>query len=148
MIKKFNEYIKESSDNSVSILNKISKYINKRFKNENNIILMYWIGLIFGFTKYLFISKIEMSESLKDVKHIYTIIGDKYYDNTGFHSKDEILELFHLSKWSFNDYTFSGDFEMLRNCVKEKDLKLSGKLDNEIKIILQKYKNIINETFN
>ena len=140
MIKKFYEYINESESKNIILLNKVSKYITRRFKNDDRTIFTYWIGLIFGFTKYLFISKVEMSENLKDVIHAYAIIGDKYYDGSGFHTREDIYDKFHMSKWSFNDYTFSGDLNLLEKCVKENNLKLNGKLETEIENILLKYK--------
>ena len=84
-----------------------------------------------------------MSEDMKDVKHVFIIIGDKYYDGSGFHTREEIFKNYHISKWSFNDFTFSGNLEELSKCVETKKLKLSEKLENELKVILQKYKNLI-----
>ncbi len=142
MIKKFNEYINESTDKKKT-LDQMSKYISRRFKNEDKIIFTYWIGRIFNFSKYLFVSNVEMSEDLKDVKHVYIILGDKYYDGSGFHTRDDIYKEFNISKWSYNDYTFSGNIDDLSKCVDTKELKLSDKLEKELKIILQKYKEII-----
>lgn len=145
IVKKYSEFIKinENAQNSEDILIKMANYISRRFKKENSIIFTYWIGLIFGFSKFLFISKIEMSEDFKDVAHVYIIIGDKYYDGEGFHNREDIFEKFHISKWSFNDYTFFGNLENLKKCIDVKQLKLSGKLEKELKIILQKYKEMI-----
>ena len=143
MIKKFNEYLKESVDEKTNILKKMSAYITRRFKDDDRIIFTYWIGKIFNFPKYLFISSIEMSESLKDIKHIYIIIGDQYYDGAGFHSREDIYDKFHISKLSYNDYTFSGNIDDVVECVKIKELKLTGKLEIELKIILQKYKDML-----
>ncbi len=141
-IQKFRNFLNESINN-VDILEKMSKYITRRFKDEDRIIFTYWIGKIFVFSKFLFISNVEMSEDFKDVKHVFVIIGDKYYDGSGFYTRDEIYKLFHISKWSFNDYTFSGNMEDLSKCVENKKLKLSEKLENELKLILQKYKDMI-----
>ncbi len=142
MIKNFNEYITESIDKKTT-LEQMSKYISRRFKDEDKIIFTYWIGRIFNFSKFLFVSNIEMSEELKDVKHVYIILGDKYYDGSGFHTRDDIYKDFNISKWSYNDYTFSGNIDDLSKCVEVKKLKLSDKLEKELKIILQKYKEII-----
>lgn len=141
MIKDFDDFIKESnSNNNVDILNKMSKYISRRFKDEDKMIFTYWIGKIFGFSKYLFISNIEMSEEWKDVKHIFVIIGDKYYDGSGFHTREDIYKQFSFSKLSYNDFTFSGNLDSLTECINEKNIKLPLKLEKELKIILQKYK--------
>lgn len=141
MIKDFTTYVNESADNNnVKVLEQMAKYITRRFKDEDKIIFTYWIGKIFKFSKFLFISNIEMSEEFKDVKHVFIIIGDKYYDGSGFYSREDIYKNFHISKWSYNDYTFSGTIEDLSKCVDEKKLKLSAKLENELQIILQKYK--------
>lgn len=142
MIKNFKTYINESVNN-IKTMEQMSKYISRRFKNEDMIIFTYWIGQIFKFSKYLFISNIEMSEAMKDVKHVFIIIGDKYYDGSGFYTRDDIFKNFHISKWSYNDYTFSGNLDDLKNCVEEKNLKLSEKLENELKAILQKFKDMI-----
>jgi hypothetical protein len=127
---------------NIDIMNKMSIYISRRFKDEDKIIFTYWIGKIFNFTKFLFISKIEMSEEWKDVKHVFVILGDKYYDGSGFHTREDIYKQFHISKWSFNDYTFSGNLEDFSKCVEQKKLKLSDKLELELKTILQKYKDM------
>ncbi len=141
MIKDFTTYITESSDNNnIKIMKQMSNYISRRFKDEDKIIFTYWIGKIFRFSKFLFISNIEMSEEFKDVKHVFIIIGDKYYDGSGFHTREDIYNNFHISKWSYNDYTFHGNIEDLSKCIDEKKLKLANKLENELQIILQKYK--------
>lgn len=140
MIKNFETYINESSNNNIKTLEQMSKYITRRFKNEDKIIFTYWIGQIFKFSKYLFISNTEMSEDYKDVKHVFIIIGDKYYDGSGFHTREDIFKNFHISKWSYNEYTFSGSLDDLKKCIEEKNLKLDDKLENELKIILQKFK--------
>lgn len=145
MIKTFNKFINESNSNSNSedVLEKLSKYISRRFKDEDKIIFTYWISKIFKFSKILFISNVEMSEEWKDIKHAFIIIGDKYYDGSGFHTREDIYKKFHISKWSFNDYTFSGNLEDITNCIENKKLKLSDKLELELKTILQKYKDMI-----
>lgn len=142
MIKNFITYINESK-NKKNILEDMSKYISRRFKDEDGIIFTYWIGRIFNFSKYLFISNIEMSEELKDVKHVFIILNDKYYDGSGFYTREEIYEKYHISKWSYNDYTFSGTIDDLSKCVDIKKLKLSAKLENELLAILQKFKDMI-----
>ncbi len=139
MIKKFNSFINESYNN-VDVLTKMASYITRRFKDEDRIIFTYWIGKIFQFPKYIFVSNIEMSEELKDAKHVFIVIGDKYYDGAGFHTREDIYDRFKISKWSYNDYTFSGTIDDIEKCIEVKKIKLSEKLENELKIILQKYK--------
>ena len=143
IIKKFEQYylnenVKTNDDN---LLEKVSRYISKRFKKDDEkLVYTYWIGKIFNYNKFLFVSKIEMSEELKDVCHVYIILEDKYFDGTGFHTREEIYEKFHISKYSYNDYTFYGDLNLLNKCVDIKKSKLSTKLENELKIVLQKIK--------
>ncbi len=146
-ILKYSNYLTENTTigkNNTEVFKKMAVYITRRFKDEDSIIFTYWIGKIFNFKKFLFISSVTMSESFKDVKNVYCMAGDRYYDGKGFHTKEEVIEEHHMSKWSFNDYTFTGGMEKLSDCVKEKDLKLGEKLQTELTIVLNKYRDTMN----
>lgn len=140
---KFDNYLLENKDNNVDVLKKMNKYINKRLKNENILIITYWIGKIFNFKKFLFVSKIEMSEEMKDVYNIYIIIGDKYFNEKGFFIREDICKQFEFSLNSFNDYTFIGNVDDVKNCIEIKKITLNNKLEKELKLILQKFKDML-----
>lgn len=139
---KYSDFINESMKN-ITLLDKITKYISRRYKNTNNelMLILYYIGKIIKFDRFLFVSKIEMSEEKKDVKHIF-IVGknSKYYDGTGFYTKNEIIEKFHISKFSYNDYTFYGNLEDVKKCIDVKKIELHPKIEAELKTILEKIK--------
>jgi flavodoxin len=143
IVKKFNDYfLNENKELDKDTLDKVSKYITKRFKYETEdlIVFTYWISKILNYDNLIFISRLEMSEEFKDVSHVYIIIGDKYFDGKGFHTREDLYKKHNFSKYSYNDYTFHGNLTDLIKCIKEKKLEITNKIEKELKIILQKIK--------
>lgn len=143
MIKYFNEFIKENVEyKGIDILTNLSNFIKRRFKNDS-MLFTYWIGKIFNFSKYLLLTKIELSEHLQDVTHAYIILGDKYYDVNGFHTKEDLCKKHDISEYSFKDFTFSAKLDSVEKCLKETEL--NTKQIEEMKHIIQMYKNKLNQ---
>ena len=133
----------KKTDNKVDNLEKMSNFIKRRFKNEDKILFTYWIGKIFEYDKYLIVSKIELSEYDKDVSHVYIVLDDKYYDGSGFHSKEELYKAHNISQYSFKDFTYNGDLNKVKNCIDGKNIDINSKKVEELKHIIEKYKDMI-----
>jgi hypothetical protein len=127
-------------DSKVETLEKMSNYIKRRFKNEDKILFTYWIGKIFEFTKYLVVSKIELSEYDQDVTHVYIKLDDKFYDGSGFHTKEDLYKEHNMSQYTFKDFTYNGDLNKVKKCLESKDVKLNTNQVEELKHILEKFK--------
>ena len=127
-------------DKKVETLELMANYISRRFKNEDKILFTYWIGEIFEFTKYLVVSKIEMSEYDQDVTHVYIVLDDKYYDGSGFHTKEDLYKSHNMSQYTFKDFTYNGSLDKVKKYLDSKDIKLNTKQVEELKHIVEKYK--------
>jgi hypothetical protein len=128
------------TDSKTEVLEKMANYIKRRFKNEDKILFTYWIGKIFEFTKYLIVSKLELSEYDQDVTHVYIKLDDKYYDGSGFHTKEDLYKEHNMSQYTFKDFTYNGDLNKVKKCLDSKDVKLNTNQVEELKHILEKYK--------
>ena len=127
---------KEESDDNIKLRN-VSNFIEKRFKNEKlNPIYVYWVAKIFKLEKIIFVSKIEMSEAAKDVIHTYIKIEDKYFDQTGFYDKEDIIKEFDLDEYNFKDLVYNGSLTDLQDVIKTKELKMSDKQLKELQSIV------------
>lgn len=129
---------KESSD--TIILNKVSNFIKKRFKKRNNPIFLYWIAKVFELDNILLVSKIEMGEEPKDVIHSFIKIDDKYFDESGFYDKEDLIKKFDFNEYNFKDMTFKSNLEELKKVVDIQDFEISDKNMSELKTILQRLK--------
>lgn len=132
---------KDESDDNLD-LRKISNFIEKRFKKDNkhNAIFVYWIAKMMDYKKIIFVSTVEMSEDPKDVKHVFIKIEDKYFDQSGFCEKEDIIEEFDLDQYNFKDLVYNGTIEDLQKVIKTKDLKIGDKHLKELQNIILKFK--------
>jgi hypothetical protein len=120
----------------------LSNLLKRRFKTINPYLFAYWVGKTFAVKKFLFVSKVERSNHEKDVKWVYCIIGDYYYDFNGFYSSTDLMDKEELNKWNMNDFTFNGDFEMVTK-LKQDTSDMSNKNKQElISTIIQFNKNL------
>ena len=144
-LKNFNEFSNiinenKSDDSSVEVFEKLANYITRRFNNEDRILFTYWIGKIFDLSKYLIVSKLELSEDDKDVVHVYIKLNDKYYDGSGFHDIEDLYKEHHFSKWTLKDFTYNGSITDVKRILDTKDIKLNSNQITELKHILEKFK--------
>lgn len=147
----FKDFMNESNDNANDsdknrdkVLNQMSKFIQKRFKDEDRIVFTYWMGVILGFENFLIISKIELSEYDKDIVHVYIIIdseeGNKYFDGDGFHTIAELYKEHNMSKYTFNDFTYTSNIDKVKKYLDIKDIKLKSNQIDEFKHIVETFK--------
>ncbi len=136
----FNMFINESKSNGKNILEKMSKLIKRRFKNEDRVVFTYWIGKIFNFEKYLIISGVEFSDNIKDIIHVYIKIDDEYFDGSGFHTKEDIIKNHGMSKYSFKDFTYYSKSDLIEKFLNKKEIKLNSAQIDELKHIIEKFK--------
>lgn len=133
--------LKESLNNEIeNKLKKISNYIKKRFKEKYNSLFVYWISKIFKVDKISFISKIELSEDIKDVKHVYINFDNIFYDEKGFYDKNEIMEKHNLTEYNFKDLVFDSGVKKLKTLIDKEKIEISNKSLDELKIMIQKIK--------
>ena len=126
-----------------STFDKMCNFLTRRFKNDNIFdSIIYWVGKIFGYKNFLFLTKIELSEETKDIKKFFLIVDDKYLDRIGLHSKDDIMKEYHITQYTWKEFTYKGTFEDVEKYVKFKDNKPNDKQLKELKIIIQNFKNI------
>lgn len=124
------------------VFDKMSNFLTRRFKNENIFdYIIYWIGKIFQYKNFLFITKIELSEDTKDIKKIFLIVDEKYLDRTGLHTKEDIMKDYHITQYTWKEFTYKGSFEDVEKYMKIKDKKPNDKQLKELKIIIQNFKN-------
>ena len=79
-----------------------------------------------------------MSEDVLDVIHVYIKLNDKYFDESGFYSKEDLIKKFDLDQYNFNDLTFNSDIDKLKKVIEHKKLKLNDNILKELKNILTK----------
>lgn len=124
------------------VFDKMSNFLTRRFKNENIFdYIIYWIGKIFQYKNFLFITKIELSEDTKDIKKIFLIVDEKYLDRTGLHTKEDIMKDYHITQYTWKEFTYKGSFEDVEKYMKIEDKKPNDKQLKELKIIIQNFKN-------
>jgi len=121
-------------------LKKCLNYIKTRFKKKNNPVFIYWIAKIFKINNIFFVSKIEMSENIKDVDKVYIKIDDKFYDEIKIYDKKELMDNHNLTEFNFKDLVFKDDITKLNDLIKIQKNNISDKSLNELKYILQKIK--------
>lgn len=144
MIKNFNNFLQESKI-PIKILQSLTDLVQKRFKNigKNSYIFAKIINKYFQFNEFLFISKLEFSDNVKDVRHIYVYLGGKYLDGEGFHTKSEIIKKFELSDETFKDCTFLAGIEKLKDCSEILPTTLSEKEQKEIEHLIRQFNQLL-----
>jgi hypothetical protein len=138
-IKLFEQFSEEKTDNIQ--LRKVANYIEKRFKKRNNPIFVYWIAKIFNINDISFVSEIEMSENIKDVKHVFIRLENKFFDETGMWDKEDLMKEFDLTEYNFKDLVFDDGLDKLKDLVDKQDFKMSEKSLDEMKKMIEKIKN-------
>jgi len=97
----------------------ILKKVSDKSQNIKNSVFIRTVAEIFDIDDVLIISSLEFSEDLKDIKYAYLIIDDKYYDKDGFHTKSDIMKLWKINNYNFDDMTFKKDVSYLKKMSKE-----------------------------
>lgn len=111
--KKAKTYTKEDALNDIF-------YYSKE-KDINSFLFAYCVGKILKYEKFLFISKVEGSDDKKDVKEVVIkLSSEKYANKDGFLTKTELMKIYDLSKWTFNDKTFENDLSFLKSFSENK----------------------------
>lgn len=137
MIKKFNNFLLESKI-PLKTLKSLIKLLNKRFDIKNTpVFFAKSINKYFNFDNFLFVSKIEFSENIKDIRHVYIFLNGKCLDGEGFCTKNDIIEKFEMSSETFNDFTFIGNLDKL-NSIKS-ETSLSQKEIVEIEHLIRQF---------
>src|SRR6266403_215336 len=144
MIKNFNNFIQESK-NPTKILQSLTDLVQKRFKNidENSHIFCNILHKYFNFDKFLFVSKLEFSDNVKDIRHVYVYLNGRYLDGDGFHTKTDIMDKFKISNETFNDLAFISDLGKLHEYSKIVITTLSEKQTKEIEHLVKQFSQML-----
>jgi hypothetical protein len=110
----------------------MSNLIKRRFSEIDIFAFSFWVGKFFNVNKFLFVSKVERSQHEKDVKHVYCIVGDYYYDHVGFYTYNELMNKEELNKWNMNDFIFKGDLELVKQLKSSKKIEMSKSAKQEL----------------